>query len=263
MSTPTVRTAVATSADAEQEAAELIERHGGRDNFDHEAAGEELAGVARTDPARAQAIMDPLLGLLEDGDRDEIAQDVVESLSVEELTELAQSPEGQALLEQSRRELDEGRTTSDEHQTISKIDLALRSAEFGGDREADIDQAATDVLNVYGDGRQHPEDASAALSAEIKRLEEEHGPGAGADLMQELYERDSILFYGLMEDSGNPETGALGSDRERIAGRLGDFYEGLSPAEQSTFREGLRTSPTLRRRDRTASGADGRDQRVE
>lgn len=118
----------------DKQADELIKKHTNDgffgDSLDTDALGQELAGIAKTEPERAAALTDNILDKIDNGDKDEVAQSMVEAMSPAELRGYAGTDEGKKSLEQLRDHLLSGSVHGDERETAEKIDTAIKSAEL-------------------------------------------------------------------------------------------------------------------------------------
>lgn len=122
-------------ADVEEEANQMIEDNGGRENLNTQALGEDLAEIARTDPARAWAIMQVILGdkvdtdgkgIVKDHDKDQIVSSMINSLSDSgDLADLAATPEGRAMLQRAQQHMYAGNSSDDEKAIADEIQRAL------------------------------------------------------------------------------------------------------------------------------------------
>lgn len=118
----------------DRQADELIKTHTDDGFFDDslktDDLGKDLADIARTDPARARALTDNVLDKIDDSDRDEVAQSLVDSMKPEELRALAGSEDGRQMLEQLKGKLVSGSVHDDEEKTARRIDTAIKGAEL-------------------------------------------------------------------------------------------------------------------------------------
>lgn len=117
-------------ADVEEEANQMIADNGGRDNLNTEALGEDLAEIAKTDPARAWAIAQVILGdqvdtngngIVKDHDKDAIVSSMINNLSDEELANLGNTPEGRALLQRAQQHMYAGNSSENEKAIADRI----------------------------------------------------------------------------------------------------------------------------------------------
>jgi hypothetical protein len=136
-----------TDAEANQAADGIINRHGGRDNLDAEAAGRELAEIARRNPNDAAIIGQKIFKKIEGTSKqDNVSQSFVNSLSDEELRRVAQDPDGRLFLEKAKNHMLSGNVHSDEVKAAGRIDKAITGFDpqsLNGDPEHDarvIDQ---------------------------------------------------------------------------------------------------------------------------
>lgn len=97
--------------------------------IDEEAIGKELAGKALTEPNDVKKA----LGELNSEDRDDVSEEVAKNLSDDQLKTLGTSPDGRALLESMRNELDDGPTWPGEQKQIDRIDAALEAGKTASD----------------------------------------------------------------------------------------------------------------------------------
>lgn len=118
----------------DKQADEIIKKHTSGNlfgsNLDTDAVGKELAGIAKTDPAKARALADNILDKISTSDKDEVAQSLVDSLTPAQLRELAKDPNGRAMLEQLKGELLTGSVWDDEKATAERINTAIKTAEL-------------------------------------------------------------------------------------------------------------------------------------
>lgn len=209
-------------------AEKIVNDNGGVDHFDSVEAGKDLAEMARLSPSAGKAVLDEMLKIVKSEDRDEIAQDFVENMSEKELSELARTPEGKAMLETAKHELEQGKVHDDERATLDRIDVALQTS------TQTQDEAVAAAAERVKDSMQYDVVAGGEeLAEEIARLNSLYGEQAGGALMAQLY-KDMPHELGaslrLMDD--------LSETQKNDVGRaLGDMFGGLSADEKAGFAE--------------------------
>lgn len=217
----------ADPAQVDTKSNEIIDRFGGKDNFDHAAAGRELAEIAKLSPQAGQALMDSSLGKINGDDKDEITQSFTDHLSDAELSKLAQDPAGNRLLQTTKSHLLEGKVHDDEARTGKRIDLALASANRTVDQQ--VEASAQRVVDEHG-GLNY-EEGSAALASEIERLNAVHGPEAGGKLIAKLFKDDPAGATNMLRFAGGPS----GSNRSTVGTAMGQAYDSMNDADQKSF----------------------------
>jgi hypothetical protein len=200
--------------EASQAATDLINEHGGIDDFsegDGQNVGRELAELSKTNPEEAIAIGNQLFEQLAGRDRnDDVARGIAEELSVEELRDLGLQPGGREFLERAEASLLDREDTSvagEESSAASKINEAL---------------TGFDPNSLNGD----PEHDALVVDEQLQDLP----PGMRDDYVDQLldhpYGREAIKYAGAMSPEGN-----------RLLGEaLGDLYA----KDPSGVREALR-----------------------
>ncbi len=209
-------------------AEKLVAGSGGVEDFDSGKAGKDLAEIARLSPAAGKAVLDETLKIVKTDDRDEIAQDLVENLSDAELSKLAKTTEGNALLKTAETELDEGRTTSDEKLTINRVDAALASA-----TETQTDAVKAAAARVQEVMEYDVIEGGQILADEIQRLNALHGTDAGGELMTKIYQdmpHELGASLRLMDDLPESQKNSLGR-------ALGQTFDGLGADGKTNFAE--------------------------
>lgn len=169
--TPTI-----TQQEAEQRADEIIQNNGGKENLNTDGVGNDLAEIARQNPADAWMVAQAMLGdeidqdgkgKVEENDKDEIAQSFAESLSDTELVNVAKDENGIKLLERMQTHLLSGRVHSDEIQTAEKISNSLRQVgTFFGSSQGINPNSELAMITSPGtalDPNATPEEAAAGL----------------------------------------------------------------------------------------------------
>lgn len=159
-STPTI-----TAQDAETRAGEIIETNGGRDDLNTDAAGAQLAEIAKQNPADAQLIADEIYSddRIKEEDRDEIAQSFVQNLSDTELAQMANTAEGRTLLGNIETNLNDHPVHSDEAADASRVRLALdeHGIFLGSDKGIAFD--SVDPVSISQDPNATPEEIAAYI----------------------------------------------------------------------------------------------------
>lgn len=170
-----------TPQEAEVRANEIIADNGGRENLNTEGVGEDLAEIARTNPADARAITEAMLGdeidqddkgKIKEEDKDEIAQSFTEALSDTDIDNVAQNEDGRAMLERMQRHLLSGRVHGDEIETAERIQTAVGKYQTFSEHNQGIDRLSELAMTTsYGaafDPNSTPEEAAAALKSPYK-----------------------------------------------------------------------------------------------
>lgn len=210
-------------------AEELVNNNGGRDNFDHLEAGRDLAEIARLSPAAGKAVLDETLNIVKTEDRDEIAQDFVENMSDTELTNLARTPEGREMLETAKHELEQGNVHDDERATISRIEVALTSANQSKTEGVDAAfERVSEAMDSFGyDG------GAEVLASEIERLESLYGSDASAELLTRLYrEKPDELGTAIRLSDDLSET-----QKNNLGRAFGNAFDNFTAEEKNGFGE--------------------------
>ncbi|HEX8474922.1 MAG TPA: hypothetical protein VF666_12905 [Pyrinomonadaceae bacterium] len=224
-----------SAAEANRRADELIATHGGRGHLDTDAVGEALALMAEQNPSEARAVTEKVLDKIEERDRDEVAQSFVEKLDYAKLRALAADRDGQALLERLKSHLLSGSVHDDERETAGKIDAAIAGVLRGVNREQDIEKAADAVTDAFDYNRNNTEIAAQTLAEQARQLDELYGPGAGAELIKRLAERDAATLTHLLQSAGDSASGLSSQDRATITRSLGAAYASMSTNERREF----------------------------
>lgn len=158
--TPTI-----TPQDAETRANEIIESNGGKDDLNTDAAGQQLAEIAKDNPADAQLIAQEIYSddRIKDEDRDEIAQSFVQNLNDAELAEVANSAEGRGLLKIAEDNLNQRPVHPDEAADANRVRLALdeHGIFLGSDQGIQFD--AVDPVSISQDPNATPEEVAAYI----------------------------------------------------------------------------------------------------
>ncbi|NJM52561.1 MAG: hypothetical protein HC846_03660 [Blastocatellia bacterium] len=151
--------------EAKAKADDIIRNNGGKNNLNTEAVGQELAEIAKTNPADAWAITQAMLGdrldedgkgKVKEGDKDEIAQSFTRSLTEADLKNIANSGDGKSLLERFQSHLLAGNSHADERADALKLETAIKGyppPQFTGNPEQDIKIIANDLANIPSDKR--------------------------------------------------------------------------------------------------------------
>ncbi len=202
-------------AEASQAATDLINSHGGIDDFsegDAQAVGRELAETAKTNPDEAIAIGNELFKQLAGKDRnDDVARGLAETLSVEQLREFRLKPGGIEFLEKAEASL------------LDKEDTSVAREEFGA--ASKINEALTGFEPNSLNG--NPEHDAKVVDEQLKKLP----PGMRESYVDELLDhpfgREAIKYTGAMSPEGNKLLGEA----------LGELYEKNPSEVRAALRE--------------------------
>jgi hypothetical protein len=135
-----------------QQANTIMAGNGGRDHLNADAAGKQLAQLAATDPAVAGLTGQKMLTSLKGTDKeDNVAQAFVETLTNDQLKDLAKTPEGAAFLKSAKDHLLSGSVHDRERNAADRIDTATSAAE-SGDAEGGSETGGVEVKTKVGDG---------------------------------------------------------------------------------------------------------------
>lgn len=175
---PARQTPPISPTEAAQRADEIISDNGGKDNLNTEGVGQDLAEIARTNPADARAITEAMLGdsIDQDGDgkikeedKDEIAQSFTNNLSDSDIDSVARDENGRALLERMQRHLLSGSVHGDETETAERIQQSVGKYQTFSEYNQGIDRLSELAMTTpYGaafDPNSTPEEAAAALKS--------------------------------------------------------------------------------------------------
>lgn len=117
----------------DQQADEIINRHTSENifgkRFDEEAAGRELAEIAKTDPARAAALTDNVFDKIDEGDRNGLAQGFVNNLSSDELRAFARDDNGREVLNQLKDQIS-GPFWDNNKDIKNRVETAIKAADL-------------------------------------------------------------------------------------------------------------------------------------
>lgn len=207
----------------DRRADELIKKHTDDgiiwDSLNTDNLGRELADIAKTEPDTAAALTDNILDKIDGGDKDEIAQSFVESLSPEELREFAATDRGRELLGTLRHHLDEGATWDDEEATMRRIDTAIKAADFEKSEEFKrlSPEVQREVLSRLDSNQGNTEAIdnliNLAKSAEFSGLSDSAAKTVlGA---YDTHKEDGDVISGLIRLSGNSEFRGLNETQQR------------------------------------------------
>lgn len=154
-----------TPQEAETTADEIIERNGGRDNLDTDAVGRELAEIARTNPADANAIAAEVYAddRIKEDDRDEVAQSFAQEMTDGELATLAESGDGQTLLRQMEENLLQRRVHEDESADANRIRAALDTQGIFLGSEEGMYPEGVNPVSISEDPDATPEEVAAYI----------------------------------------------------------------------------------------------------
>ena len=159
-STPTIE-----PQEAETQANEIIENNGGKENLNTDAAGQQLAEIAKQNPADAQLIAQEIYSddRIKEEDRDEIAQSFVQNLNDTELAEVASSAEGRALLKIAEDNLNQQPVHPDEAADASRVRRALdeHGIFLGSDNGIPFD--SVDPVSISQDPNASPEEVASFI----------------------------------------------------------------------------------------------------
>lgn len=111
------------------EAKAMIARHtnlGGL-NLKEEALAQEMADLAKRDPAKAAAVLKEVMTQLPEHDRDDVAEEFAARSSDDTLQKLAMIPDGKAALSTMKKELLAGFDTSHEDDMAMRLQTAMGS----------------------------------------------------------------------------------------------------------------------------------------
>lgn len=120
-----------TDEQARKAAEDIIKANGGPDRLNVDGVAAALKKQAQENPADADAITRSVLSKINEDDRDEVAQQFVESYSDAELIELARSKEGKDLLNRMLQPLLSGDVHDDERATAERVFKAFRGGHDG------------------------------------------------------------------------------------------------------------------------------------
>ncbi len=186
-----------------------------RQDVNGEAVGKEIAATAKTDPVRAQEMLDKALGQAPDaGDRREIARGVTENLSGEELRKAASTPAGRAMLDRAKTELAAGGAPNDsENKAITRIETAIKADALSKDPAFKKLDAATQKQTLDQIARH---DGDAAAVDNVVALAKSSGfqsasPAVRAQALKALdaHAGDKIYREGLDKLLANPDFAKL------------------------------------------------------
>jgi hypothetical protein len=179
------------------------------------AVGKEIAAVAKTDPVRAQEMLDQALAAVPDaGDKREVAKGLTDNLSTEELRNLAATPAGRAMLDSAAKELrNDGSPNEGEIKALSRIDSATKASDLAKDPNFKKLDAATQ-RQVLDQIAKHETDAAAVDN--IVALAKSAGfqtatPATRAGLLKALDQHpgDKIFRQGLEKLAADPNFAKL------------------------------------------------------
>lgn len=173
-----------------------------------EEAGRVVADIAKYDPVKALEVANQLLAddVLEDGHRDEFAQEAVRALSDDELRQVAGSQEGQALLKQLETNLLDGRVHGDEAADANRVRVALdQNGIFLGSGEG-IQIGSVEPVSVAQDPNATPEQVASYIQY--------NQPTAQSDFTQalEAHKDDAEWLAGFYSALGTEASGRLISE---------------------------------------------------
>lgn len=201
--------------EAAQAATDLINEHGGLDDFgegDGQDVGRELAELSKTNPEEAIAIGNQLFEQLAGRDRnDDVARGLADNLSVEQLRDLRFQPGGSEFLETARASLlarEDTSVASEEYSAASKINEAITGfnpSSFNGD----------------------PEHDAQVVNEQLRNLPPGMRESYVNEVLNDPYGREAIKYAGAMSPEGN-----------RLLGEaLGDLYEENPSDVRAALRE--------------------------
>jgi len=203
-----------TQAEAQREAEDIINRHGGHSHPDAEAIGRELAEVARQNPANAALVGQQILDQISATDKeDNVSQAFVETLSVEELREVGQSAGGEEFLERVREHMLSGSVHSPEVEAAGKVDRAL---------------TGFDTQSLQG----NPEDDARAIDEQLKSLPPEMRDEFLSAVLAHPFGREALRYAATMSAESQHALGEA----------FGELYR-QNPAETSRQLQEIADSP--------------------
>lgn len=216
----------------DKQADELIKKHTDdgffSDSLKTDDLGRELAEIAKTEPERAAALNDNILDKISNGDKDEVAQSFVEALSPSELREFAANERGKESLEQLKGHLLTGSVHGDERATATRIDNAIKAADFMETPEfkalsPDTQAEVTSRLDAQ-QGNQEATDNLIRLTsnADFAKL-----PEATQKRMLEAFDanaEDSVFTDGLISTAAKTDfTGLTPAQQNQVISDMQDF----------------------------------------
>lgn len=159
-STPTIE-----PEEAENKANEIISNNGGKDNLNTDAAGQQLAEIAKDNPADAQLIAQEIYSddRIKEEDRDEIAQSFVQNLNDTELSEVASSAEGRGLLKIAEENLNQQPVHPDEAADATRVRRALDEHGIFLGSDQGIQYDAVDPVSISEDPNATPEEVASYI----------------------------------------------------------------------------------------------------
>lgn len=227
----------------DKQADELIKKHTDdgffSDSLKTDDLGRELADIAKNEPEKAAALTDNILDKIDDSDRDEVAQSMVESMSPTELRELAGNERGKEILGKLKDHLLSGSVHDDEEATAARIDNAIAAADFQDSAEFKALDSATqqEVLRRL-DENQGNKTATQNL-IDLAKSGEFAGltPAAQSRILQSFdkNKEDGIYTRGLIDLAGNSRFRALNETQQN--GVLNDM-ETFATTESYKGKEG-------------------------
>lgn len=213
----------------DKSADELIKKHT-KDGFFGDSLktddlGRELADIAKTDPDRAAALTDNILDKIDGGDKDELAQSFVESMSPEELREFAATDRGRELLGKLRHHLDEGITWGDERDAMRRIDNAIKAADL--EKSAEFKKLSPETQREILSRLDANQGSDKATDNLIKLVKSSEFAALPAATQREIlnasdkHKDDKVFIDGLIATAGKTDFKNLTEAQQKQV--LGDF----------------------------------------
>lgn len=220
-----------TDAEANKAADDYIKAHNGVKNEDDAyAVGKDVAELAKTDPESAALVMKKVQDKLNNTDYgDNVASGFVDNSSVEDLRKIAQTFEGELMLEDLQDRLLSGTVYDSEIAQATKIGEAITP---GADQAAsDAAERLSDYIEDLGLGTL--DELNDKIASEIKDLKEKYGDEAAAQMMADLYKKNPEDLFTSLRLADHMSD----SDKQAIGKALGDSYGYLSQEERAEFAE--------------------------
>jgi hypothetical protein len=220
-----------TQDEAKQKADDIIKRNGGKDNLNTDNAGRELAEIAKQNPADARAITHEIYqnDKIKDEDRDEIAQSTARALNDTELSQLASSKDGQAMLKEIETNLLQRPVHEDESADANRVRAALdKNGIFLGSDQGMYPEGV-DPISVADDPNATPEQVAAYIKYHpSSSMEPNNGRFAYIDAL-EAHKDDAQWLGKFYSALGSKESAQLISDTVQPSVQQGQGGTGTDP----------------------------------
>lgn len=234
-------------AQVEAEAQQMIQNAGGRDNLDTRKLGEELANVAQTDPGKAWALAQVILGnrvdtdgkgAIKDHDKDAVVEAMINKLSDDDLFRIGNTENGRALLQRSQEHMYAGNSSDNEKQIADRIQQQGLSSHS---TLSDTYQGISGYMSpaVRFDPNASPEDVARAIRSYVPMGGEEDSSAVAAFTRQlEQHKNDPQWIQRFYSSLGAEKVGEIISNAVNSPIYTGS---GMGPGDAEYMRDNAAT----------------------